>query len=88
MPTTRSPMSPFLSHFLQSSLSIAYVGGVEKSHKDMYGVRYYALQIAWAGFVEKEKVKKTKQNTLFSLMHCIQGAGKKSRNFQCYHASK
>lgn len=53
-------MSPFLSHFLQSSLSIAYVGGVEKSHKDMYGVRYYALQIAWAGFVEKEKVKKNK----------------------------
>lgn len=72
-------MSLFLSYFLRSSLSIAYVGGVEKSHKDLYGVRYYALQIELAGFVEKEKVKKT--HTLFSLMHCIQGAGKKKQKF-------
>lgn len=73
-------MSLFLSYFLRSSLSIAYVGGVEKSHKDLYGVRYYALQIELAGFVEKEKVKK-KTHTLFSLMHCIQGAGKKKQKF-------
>lgn len=73
-------MSLFLSYFLRSSLSIAYVGGVEKSHKDLYGVRYYALQIELAGFVEKEKVKK-KTHALFSLMHCIQGAGKKKQKF-------
>lgn len=57
-------MSLFLSYFLRFSLSIAYVGGVEKLHKDLYGVRYYALQIELAGFVEKEKVEK-KQHTLY-----------------------
>lgn len=73
-------MSLFLSYFLQSSLSIAYVGGVEKSHKDLYGVRYYALQIELAGFVEKEKVKK-KHTLYFHLCIASKVQEKKKQKF-------
>lgn len=73
-----------LSSFLQSSLSIAYVGGVEKTHKDLYGVKYYALQIELAGFVEKEKVNKH----FISIYTLHPRCRRKSRDFQCYPASK